>query len=249
MRFHLTRVSTNRKTGPIPVATASQSTCPDTCSLRGGGCYAESGPLALHWRSVDTKGVSFTAFLGLVRRLPPRQLWRYAQAGDLPEAAEDVLALAEANRRRPVLCYTHRRDIDTYRKAADLGFTINLSANTLVEADVLARTALPVVVILPSQYHRSSHETITEYRARLGGHLRLETPAGISVAICPATYSDTSCDRCQACSKVRPSGTIIGFPAHGTQQRKVDALLAASSGSAGVFWNVAHHAISSEAYG
>jgi hypothetical protein len=62
-------------------------------------------------------------------------------------------------------------------RAANLnGFTINLSANTLEEADTLARRkAGPVVVILPSDaaYHHVER-----------------TPEGRKVIICPESYRD-----------------------------------------------------------
>ena len=41
--YHLTKVSSNRKTGPIPVSTTTSDSCPPTCSLKGAGCYAEQG--------------------------------------------------------------------------------------------------------------------------------------------------------------------------------------------------------------
>jgi hypothetical protein len=47
LRFHLTRVSSNAKTGKIPVSTSSKATCPATCPFMGNGCYAASGPLAI----------------------------------------------------------------------------------------------------------------------------------------------------------------------------------------------------------
>ncbi|MEG0068146.1 MAG: hypothetical protein RR740_26515, partial [Pseudomonas sp.] len=50
--YHFTRVSGNAKTGPIPVTTTSADSCPPSCSFKGNGCYAESGPLALHWKAV-----------------------------------------------------------------------------------------------------------------------------------------------------------------------------------------------------
>lgn len=52
--YHFTRASGNVKTGPIPVTTTSADSCPPTCSFKGNGCYAESGPLALHWRAVSS---------------------------------------------------------------------------------------------------------------------------------------------------------------------------------------------------
>jgi hypothetical protein len=225
LRFRLTRVSLNRKTGPIPVATSSSDTCPTTCPLLTGGCYAKNGPLRLVWQGVDKVGVDFAAFLNLIRALPRRQLWRYGQAGDLPPKSEDIVALAEANRGRPVIAYTHRRDvgaIKTFKEVAKKGFHVNLSADSLVEADDLATTGLPVVVTLSSTYERRDGETLRDFRNRIGGKLRLKTPAGNQIAICPATYADTDCARCHACAKPRPGGTIIGFPAHGASKRKID---------------------------
>ncbi|CCV12985.1 hypothetical protein MESS4_510152 [Mesorhizobium sp. STM 4661] len=55
MHFHLTEVSTNSKTGPIPVATVSNESCPTSCPLLGAGCYAENGPLRIHWDAVTKK--------------------------------------------------------------------------------------------------------------------------------------------------------------------------------------------------
>jgi hypothetical protein len=225
LRFRLTRVSQNRKTGPIPVATSSSDTCPTTCPLLTGGCYGKGGPLRLVWQGVDKAGVDFAAFLNLIRALPRRQLWRYGQAGDLPPKCEDIVALAEANRGRPVIAYTHRRAVDTIKtlkEVAKVGFHVNLSADSLAEADDLVTTGLPVVVVLPSTYERREDETLREFRNRIGGKLRLETPGGNQIAICPATYADTDCARCQACAKPRAGGTIIGFPAHGASKKKID---------------------------
>ena len=89
--FHLTKVSSNRKTGRMPVSTSSASTCPASCPLRKV-CYAKHGPLALHWAEVSSgsRGVSFNEFLELVRSLPAGQLWRHNEAGDLPGQGDTV---------------------------------------------------------------------------------------------------------------------------------------------------------------
>jgi len=77
---------------------------------------------------------------------------------------------------------------------------VNLSADSLAEADHLAdQAAGPVVVVLaPDQAEN------------------LRTPAGRLVVICPATQrDDVTCASCQLCQRAtRP--TIVGFPAHGT---------------------------------
>ena len=82
MRYHLTEVSSNKKTGPIPVSTTSSDTCPPACPFNDGGCYAKSGPLALHWKKVseDQRGDDFDTFIDKIKKLPKNQLFRHNQA-------------------------------------------------------------------------------------------------------------------------------------------------------------------------
>lgn len=230
-KFHFTRVSSNVKTGPIPVVTASKDTCPDSCTLKDAGCYADYGPLGLFWKKVTSKGgLTFDQLLGQIKTLPKGQLWRYAQAGDLPNDKADVVRLAKASVGKPVIAYTHKRDFELIRHLRTYGMHVNLSASDLQEADILAEEGLPVTVVLPSEMGRQKDETLREYRDRLDGKLRFSTPAGNRVAICPATYLETNCASCQACVRPRPGGTIIGFPAHGSGKRRIDARLATVSG-------------------
>ena len=84
MRFHLAKSSRNAKTGPIPVSTSSATTCPDSCPFKRNGCYAEGGPLAMHWRAITEgkRGTAWPEFIAAVEALPKGQLWRHNQAGD-----------------------------------------------------------------------------------------------------------------------------------------------------------------------
>lgn len=224
--YSMTMVSRNKKTGPIPVVTASRDTCPTDCPLLNNGCYADHGPLRLVWDRVTRgEGPSFTfeRLLAAVKGLPRGQLWRYGQAGDLPATKEQVVDLAKASQGRKVIAYTHKRDFDVYRTIQKYGFYVNLSASNLDEADQLSKTGLPVVVVLSSEYERRKDETLKDFRQRIGGSLSFSTQDGNRVAICPATYLDTNCSLCQVCSKPRVGGTIIGFPAHGTKKKQIDA--------------------------
>lgn len=216
---HLSPKSANTKTGPIPVSTTTRATCPVDCAMRDA-CYATSGPLALHWGAVSagTRGTDWATFVSAIAALPDGQLWRHNQAGDLPGDGHtvDPVALGQlvrANIGRRGFTYTHYRDgasLDWIRHANQWGFTVNLSANDLRDADMLADTgAGPVVVVLPS--------TQTTNTA---------TPAGRRVVVCPATQrDDVSCDTCQLCARKRE--TIVGFPGHGTRKRVIDIKLAA----------------------
>lgn len=216
---HLSLRSANEKTGPIPVSTTTRATCPVDCGMRDA-CYAASGPLALHWAAVTSgaRGTDWQSFAQSIAALPDGQLWRHNQAGDLPGDGHtiDAAALGElvsANRGRRGFTYTHYRDaqsLDWIRHANDWGFTVNLSANSLRDADTLADTgAGPVVCVLPSDATQNTR-----------------TPAGRRVVVCPATQrDDVSCATCQLCARKRD--VIVGFPGHGTRKRVIDIKLAA----------------------
>jgi hypothetical protein len=216
---HLTPISSNAKTGPIPVSTSTSKTCPPTCPFKDSGCYAGSGPLALHWSAVtrQLRGMPWDSFLDAVRDMPEGQLWRHNQAGDLPGEGESIngielggLIMANAGKRG--FTYTHKHsgadNLEKIRMANDGGFTVNLSANTLAHADTLADTkAGPVVVVLASDQNANT-----------------VTPAGRKVVVCPATQRDgVTCASCKLCSRSDRS-VIIGFPAHGTGKRKASAV-------------------------
>jgi hypothetical protein len=231
LEVHLTRISSNEKTGPIPVSTSTATNCPPSCPFNragkgdyadAGGCYAESGPLALHWRKITQglRGLVWSAFCDEISRLPKGQLWRHNQAGDLAGDGEYVDAhklaeLTQANKGRRGFTYTHKHttdeNVEAIRCANAHGFTVNLSANNLAHADKLADLkAGPVVCVLPSNQTKNT-----------------TTPAGRKVVICPATYREhTTCATCGLCQKQREA--IVGFPAHGTTKRKANAVALAA---------------------
>lgn len=223
-----TRVSANAKTGPIPVSMSAKTTCPDSCPLKHGGCYAGGGPINLHWLRLTAGkvGLKWEAFLQQVRTLPRSQIWRHNQAGDLPGEnnaieAKALASLVQANTGRHGFTYTHKPTLKGQAPAKVIaankkaiasankgGFTVNLSADTLSEADELASLGIaPVVTLL------SSHQTENTV-----------TPAGRKVIVCPATQREfVTCQTCQLCQKAGRS-VIVGFPAHGVQTKKADAI-------------------------
>jgi len=217
--FHLTPVSANVKTGPIPVSTTTRESCSPTCPFFNNGCYAETGPLRLHWNAVtaQARGVTLDVFCATVAALPDDSLWRHNQAGDLPHIGGMIdpgalHLLIEANWCKRGFTYTHHDiglgdNLDLIELANVAGFTVNLSANDLDHADTLADTGLPVCVVLP----------VTQAD-------NLLTPAGRRVVICPAiARDDVSCATCQLCARADRT-VIVGFPAHGTSVKKADAV-------------------------
>jgi hypothetical protein len=217
MNFHLTLKSSNVKTGPIPVSTSSAATCPPTCPFNNGeGCYAGSGPLALHWKKVTekTRGDQFAEFLNKIEALPGGQLWRHNQAGDLPGNGIEIDGaalgdLVKVNFNKRGFTYTHYEpaignNAKYIKGANDYGFTINLSANTPSHADKLSALNIgPVVTVLPANQVENSY-----------------TPGGRKIVVCPATIrDDVSCSTCKLCA-VSNREIIIGFPVHGTSKKK-----------------------------
>jgi hypothetical protein len=215
---HLTLKSDNSKTGPIPVSVTSKNACPSDCAFRDNGCYAETGPMQFHWAAVTNgeRGMGWGMFCDAVATLPDGTLWRHNAAGDLPGDGKriDRAALGQlldANQGKRGFTYTHYRptvagNADAVAEANLRGFTVNLSANTMAEADAFADLGIaPVVCVLP-------RDQVTNCK----------TPAGRTVVVCPAvTREDVSCATCKLCSHMHRE-TIVGFPAHGSGARKIE---------------------------
>jgi hypothetical protein len=221
MNVHLTLKSSNAKTGPIPVSTSAATTCPEACPFKKSGCYADSGPLAIHWSKVTSgkRGIDWLSFIKQVRSFPAGQLWRHNQAGDLPGVGDKVDAkalreLVDANDGKRGFTYTHKPlsigNLSAIRSANKRGFVVNLSANSVPHADRLAKTGLPVAAVVP----QDSPDRFT-------------TPGGNRVVICPAQRVDgLSCDKCRLCAKGN-RGFIVGFKPHGTGAKRVQSITTA----------------------
>lgn len=217
MQVHLTLKSSNAKVGPIPVSTTERSSC-GACPFKLNGCYADYGPLALHWNKVSSgeRGYDWDTFCGAISKLPDAQLWRHNQAGDLPHTngkldSAKISKLVGANSGKRGFTYTHHaaspHNVQVLQYAKSMGFVVNLSANDLEQADRFTAHNLPVVTVLPADQLTNT-----------------VTPAGRRVVVCPAvTHDNVSCSTCQLCAKADRE-VIVGFPAHGSGKRKVIAI-------------------------
>jgi hypothetical protein len=245
MMFALTRISKNVKTGPIPTVVISSDTCPPDCPYQGSGCYAEVGPLAIHWSKVTdgNRGVGFKEFIEQVLTLPVRGLWRYAVAGDLPGKGnrinrKDTETLVKANAaiQGKGFTYTHKPphkwNNGAIIAAANAGgFTVNLSSNHLAHADELMKLGIaPVVTILPADTG-----DVVEYREPKSGKmlaarkwLSMATEEGYKVVQCPAEYRpEINCGNCGSGSAFCQRSDrkfIVGFTSHGTRKNKASQI-------------------------
>lgn len=183
--------------------------------------------MKFHWDKLDSgeRGVSAAEFFRLIAALPPAQLWRHNQVGDLVATAAGKISrrfirgLIGANRGRRGYTYTHHdlalgENLALIRQANRQGFTINVSTESELAADCAVAAGLPAVIAVPST------ETRTAWN----------TPAGHRVVVCPAQRegSTMDCATCQLCYS-RPAGLIVAFLAHGTSKVKANAAIAGVS--------------------
>lgn len=235
--LHVTPTSDNVKTGPILVTTTSALTCPDACPFKRTvdgvkGCYADGGPLAMHWKKVTLgkRGLpwvdALAALAAELKRKGRGATWRHNQAGDLPGLGDAIdapalAALVKVNDDASAkgFTYTHKPLVGSVHADANLaavqsanakGFTVNASANTLAHADTLADLGgVPVVVVV-------AHDAPDT----------LATPAGRRVVVCPAQRrDDVTCATCRLCSRADRS-VVVGFRAHGASYRRAEAAAA-----------------------
>jgi hypothetical protein len=221
LKFHLSTVSSNAKTGPIAVSTSSRATCSPTCPFLGNGCYAESGPLLLHWRKVTEgmRGVNFRAFCDQLGKLESGRLFRHNQAGDLPHTAGKISrafikSMVASVKHLKAFTYTHHdirkgENLSLLRYANRNGFTINVSTESESAADNVISAGLPAVMVANSKEARTTWHT-------KGGNV---------VLVCPAQRSDTkTCADCKLCHH-RGRRVVIAFLAHGTSKHKANSVV------------------------
>ena len=222
LRFHLSAQSSNVKTGPIAVSTSSRATCSPVCPFFDNGCYAETGPLLLHWRKVTTgeRGQTLQDFLASLRNLPAGKSFRHNQAGDLPHTSGRISrtfikGMVQSVKHLRAFTYTHHdvkrgENLQLLKYANRNGFTINASCETEAQVDNTIAAGLPAVMVALSDEERTTWRTA----------------AGNIVLVCPAQRSDNkTCADCMLCHK-RGRRVAIAFLAHGTSKRKADAVVA-----------------------
>ena len=219
LRAKLYPHSKNAKLGGIPASVTSRGTCPPGCSFYQAGCFATYGKQAHHWRVVGESGDSWQDFLAHVRGLPAGQLWRHNVAGDLPGEGESVdrvamLQLVAAAVHTRAFTFSHKgaapENRDVIAKAVLAGFAINLSADSLEQADQLADLGIaPVAVVLRSGAPDKGNVT----------------PKGRKILVCPAErVAGITCARCGLCAKTERR-SIVGFRAHGQASAYVSELV------------------------
>jgi hypothetical protein len=225
--YSLTVQSSNQKLGlDVSAITSDRRTCPNRCPLKNNGCYAEFGPLAIHFRKVSSgeRGNDWDTLVDQVNALPKGRKIRFFQAGDCPskkENSEDIdgqamSKMADVIKKKGHITwgYSHKKltpkNVKILKESAAKGLVINASADSLKEADEFVAKGLPTVVTVPSDFK--------------SGTL---TPKGNKVIICPQqTKENVTCSSCLLCQKSGRS-CVVGFMVHGAKKNKLDERLKA----------------------
>lgn len=220
--YHLTKKSSNIKTGPIAVSTTSRDSCSPSCPLFNNGCYAETGPLNLHWRKVSdrSRGFGIEDFVNAIKTLPEGSCFRHNQSGDLPHfngsinaQALGLIANACGERKLKAWTYTHH-DTKHYgnreliKAAPQMGMTVNVSAHSQAHAVEVYREGMPAVCIVPKD---------TQVNTWCND--------GVKFVVCPAqTKANKTCAECKLCANANRT-CVVAFKAHGTQAKKVESTI------------------------
>ena len=217
----------SKKVGAMPTSYSPRQTCPASCTLKNNGCYGDNFPIRLHWnRYSEDKNDNWQDFVKSVsyfRKHNSNGMWRHNIVGDLVAKknkidAKKLKQLVKANKGGQVICYTHHHTIlsgkkrklsehnlNLIRYANNKGFTINLSADTLEQADVLSATKIPTTVVLP--YTKKQFEKLSVKIADV------KTLLGKKITVCPEQTQGIKCLDCGLCSHNKRK-TIIGFFKH-----------------------------------
>ena len=225
--FYLNPMSGNGKTGPIATLKTSANTCPDSCAWKKDGCYAKYGPITIHWRKINDVGVQLMTVCRQIRRLSRDEMLRLFEAGDCPGDGkynlykDACIKLATACSRLVAFGYSHYRpnkhNLPIFQEMNE-HCTINLSADSLEQADELFKSGLPVATIIPK-----------------GAPASFYTEGGNKVVRCPFEQvierdekgkpSRRKVKNCMSCGKGSRKGPLcswknrdfmIGFSAHGS---------------------------------
>lgn len=202
----------NSKTA-IPTTRSARSTCPDSCALKGKGCYAENFPMAMAWDKLTTSGMSYADLLDEISRLKRGTLWRHNDAGDLLGSGDTIdltalVALVEANRERRGFAYTHwdwRENKDAIKWSNLSGFTINVSVESHADAKDAYVHGLPVALVADQVNPVEDHD-------------------GIRYVVCPAQTKGWTCKDCGLCYQADRKYVIV-FRPHGAKKKALIKML------------------------
>lgn len=209
--------SRNEKVGEISITYASQATCPNTCPLRGAGCYAELGRMGM----ITSKLNLSTATPLEAAREEARVIRELAKVSIRPLRLHGVgdCSTEEAARIVSEACeeykgekYTYTHAWETVPREAWGSVSVLASCENLEQADDAMKRGYAVAMVVPE------HDGPRPYKV-----------GGLTIQPCPQqTTPGVTCNSCRMCmndKKLLERKKIIAFAAHGQRKRLVRQLV------------------------
>lgn len=213
-------ISKNEKVGIAHATYVSQKSCPTTCPLLNAGCYAEHGNIAFHLRRMN-KAAEALGALELARleadaieaKLSGSLDLRIHVVGDCTtnEAASIVsqAALSKLRSSKKPWSYSHAwRSVDR---------------SAWGDVSVLASCETPAQVVEAQDRGWATAMIVDKFQGD-----KLYTDGQLKVLPCPNQTREVKCVDCRLClgdTRLRDKGITIGFAAHGSRFKKVQALV------------------------
>jgi hypothetical protein len=217
-------ISGNSKVGKVSATYASQVTCPESCALKGSGCYAESGMVGMQTRRLNREAddhqstVQELAELEAagIHELTGRFPLRLHVVGDCTtdSAARTVSLAADEHRTKfgsAVWGYTH-----AWREVARASWgnvSILASCEAMPDARVAMKKGYAAAVVV------AEHRSAVAWR---------DEETGLRVIPCPEqTGKSASCEKCQLCwngGRLRANNSVIAFEAHAGKKKVIEKL-------------------------
>ena len=211
--------SQNKKTGNISQTYSACNTCPVSCPFKGHGCYGENFTTKIHWKKANCTEKTLADSMA---EKGHSKVVRHNVAGDMckPGTSELDTALIrnliKAWKAMKVTAYTYTHadkvpmNFQLIHKAAEQGFVINMSCETLGQVIECRENHVPAVLAV---YEWTAKDKVTR---------RID---GITFRRCPATYDkNMTCRDCGKCWKKNRKEVIV-FPVHGNGKKKTRGFL------------------------
>ncbi len=222
--------SDNRKTGPCSITYVTQLTCPDSCVLKDGGCYAEGGPIGIITMRLNEGAVALGWSLDqiaaneavLIDRLPANNDLRIHGVGDCRTDVTAALVASACHRymsRNPdVRAWSYTHAWMTVKRESWGMVSILASCETWEQVDEATSRGYACAIVV------EDWET-PDGRA---WHLESEDGSYYTVIPCPYQTKEIQCVKCRLCmddEKLRESRRVIAFKAQGARRKTVVATL------------------------
>lgn len=213
--------SANRKIGNIACTYLPiQKTCPETCTLKDNGCYAQVGYVGFHMRRLETKTSSMKAY-DIIRKEAREIMSLGPSANGKPlrlhisgdaKTTKTANLLREASKKWNGKVFTYTHAWRTVPRNAWGNISVLASVENLSQAkEAIDHGYTPAVTV--------SHHPVNG---------KAYQKDGVKVIPCPQQTKAVTCNKCKLCmndSMLYQQNAVIAFAAHGLRKKRILAVI------------------------